>query len=70
MKSWQVLVVIVLVLLVISWFVVSPETKTFSVMSQREDKSKSSAMTDKWDGKGKFIDMIWDCINIGVFQFC
>ena len=60
MKSWQVLVVIVLVLLVISWFVVSPETKTFSVMSQREDKSKSSAMTDKWDGKGKFIDMIWD----------
>ena len=60
MKSWQVLVVIVLVLLVISWFVVSPETKTFSVMSQREDKSKSAAMTDKWDGKGKFLDMIWD----------
>ena len=60
MKSWQVLVVIVLVLLVISWFVVSPETKTFSVMSQREDKSKSTAMTDKWDGKGKFLDMIWD----------
>ena len=60
MKGWQVLVAIVLVLLTISWFIVSPETKTFSVMSQREDKSKSAAMKDKWDGKGKFIDMIWD----------
>jgi len=60
MKSWQVFVAIVLVLFVISWLLVSPETKSFSVMSQREDKSKSAGMTDKWDGKGKFIDMIWD----------
>jgi len=30
------------------------------VLSQREDNSKSSAITDKWDGKGKFIDMIWE----------
>ena len=60
MKSWQVLVAIVLVILVISLFIVSPETKTFSVMSQRVDDSKSAAMTDKWDGKGKLIDMIWD----------
>ena len=60
MKSWQVLVAIVIVLIAISWFIVSPETKTFSVMSQREDNSKSAAMKDKWDGKGKFIDMIWD----------
>jgi len=44
----------------ISWFIVSPETKTFSVLSQRVDTSKSAAITDKWDGKGKFIDMIWE----------
>jgi len=60
LKSWQVLVAIVLFLFSISWFIVSPETKTFSVMSQRVDDSKSAGMTDKWDGKGKFIDMIWD----------
>ena len=41
-------------------FIVSPVTKTFSVLSQREDTSKSSAITDKWDGKGKIVDMIWE----------
>ena len=60
MKSWRVLLAIALAIFVISWFIVSTETKTFSVLSQREDNSKSSAMTDKWDGKGKFIDMIWE----------
>ena len=60
MKSWKVLLAIGLEIFVISWFIVSTETKTFSVLSQREDNSKSSAMTDKWDGKGKFIDMIWE----------
>ena len=60
MKSWKVLLAIALAIFVISWFIVSPETKTFSVLSQRVDTSKSSAITDKWDGKGKFIDMIWE----------
>ena len=36
------------------------EKKSFSVLSQREDTSKSSAITDKWDGKGKIVDMIWE----------
>ena len=60
MKSWKVLLTVALAIFAISWFIVSTETKTFSVLSQREDNSKSSAMTDKWDGKGKFIDMIWE----------
>ena len=60
MKSWKVLLAIALAIFAISWFLVSTEKKTFSVLSQREDTSKSSAMTDKWDGKGKFIDMIWE----------
>ena len=60
MKSWKVFLAIVLAIFAISWFIVSPETKTFSVLSQRVDTSKSSAITDKWDGKGKFIDMIWE----------
>ena len=60
MKSWKVLLAIALAIFAISWFIVSPEIKTFSVLSQREDNSKSSAITEKWDGKGKFIDMIWD----------
>ena len=51
---------IALAIFAISWFIVSPETKTFTVLSQREDNSKSAAITDKWDGKGKFIDMIWE----------
>ena len=59
MKSWKVLLAIALIF-AISWFIVSPETKTFSVLSQREDNSKSAAITDKWDGKGKIIDMIWE----------
>ena len=52
--------VIALAIFAISWFIVSPVTKSFSVLSQREDNRKSSAITDKWDGKGKFIDMIWE----------
>jgi len=59
MKSWKVLLAIALIF-AISWFIVSPKTKTFSVLSQREDTSKSSAITDKWDGKGKIVDMIWE----------
>ena len=58
MISWKVLLAIALAIFAISWFIVSTETKTFSVLSQREDNSNSSAMTDKWDGKGNFIDMI------------
>jgi hypothetical protein len=60
MKSWKVFLAIALAIFAISWFIVSPVTKSFSVLSQRKDKSKSSAITDKWDGKGKFIDMIWE----------
>lgn len=60
MKSWKVLLAIALAIFAISWFIVSPVTKTFSVLSQREDTSKSAAITDKWDGKGKIIDMIWE----------
>ena len=60
MKSWKVLLANSLAIFAISWFIVSPETKTFTVLSQREDNSKSAAITDKWDGKGKIIDMIWE----------
>ena len=60
MKSWKVFLAIALAIFVISWFIVSPVKKSFSVLSQREDNSKSSAITDKWDGKGKFVDMIWE----------
>ena len=60
MKSWKVLLAIALAIFAISLLIVSPDTKSFSVLSQREDNSKSAAITDKWDGKGKFIDMIWE----------
>ena len=60
MKSWKVLLAIALTIFAISWFIVSPEKKTFSVLSQREDTGKSAAISDKWDGKGKIIDMIWE----------
>ena len=59
MKSWKVLIVIALVLLTISWVIVTPEKKSFSVLSQRVDNSKSSAITEIWDGVGNFVDMIW-----------
>ena len=59
MKSWKVLIVIALVLFIISWIVVTPEKKSFSVLSQRVDNSKSAAITEKWDGLGNYVDMIW-----------
>jgi len=59
MKSWKVIIAIVLVLIIISWLVVTPDKKSFSVSSQRVDNSKSAATTEKWDGKGNFTDMIW-----------
>ena len=59
MKSWKVLSVIALVLVTISWFIVSQDKKSFSVLSQRVDTKKSAALTKKWDGSGSFVDMIW-----------
>jgi len=59
MKSWKVIILIALVLLSISWIIVAPENKSFSVLSQRVDNSKSAAMIKKWDGSGSFVDMIW-----------
>ena len=59
MKSWKVIIVIVIVVITISWLVVTPDKKNFSVSSQRVDNSKSAATTEKWDGKGDFTDMIW-----------
>ena len=59
MKSWKVIIVIVIVVITISWLVVTPDKKSFSVSSQRVDNSKSAATTEKWDGKGNFTDMIW-----------
>ena len=59
MKSWKVIILIALVLLSISWIIVAPEKKNFSVLSQRVDNSKSAAKTKKWDGTGSFVDMIW-----------
>jgi hypothetical protein len=59
MKSWKVIILIAHVLLRISWIIVTPENKSFSVLLQRLDNSKSAAMTKKWDGTGSFVDMIW-----------
>ena len=59
MKIWQVITAIVIFIVVLSFYVVAPEKSTFSVISQRADSGKSSGMTDKWDGKGSIVDMIW-----------
>ncbi|MBC8257625.1 MAG: hypothetical protein H8E38_01275 [SAR324 cluster bacterium] len=59
MKSLTVFLTISLLVLAISWFLVSPNSDNFSVPSQRVITGKSAAMTEKWDGKGKFINMIW-----------
>ena len=58
MKSWQVLIVIAIILIITSLYIVSPEKSEFSVISQRNDSGKSGAITDKWNGKGKIVDMI------------
>ena len=59
MKSWQILTVILVLVLILSLYIVAPEKSTFSVISQRNDSGKSSGITDKWDGKGSIVDMIW-----------
>ena len=58
-KSWQVITAILILILVLSLYIVSPEKSNFSVISQRNDNKKSSSIKDKWDGKGNIIDMIW-----------
>ena len=60
MKSLKVFLAIELVIFVISWLIIPPGEKTFSVLTQRENTSKSLSIKDKSDGKGKFIDMIWE----------
>ena len=59
MKTWQVVTAILIFIVLLSLYVVAPEKSTFSVISQRNDSGKSSAITDKWDGKGSIVDMIW-----------
>ena len=59
MKSWKVIILIALVLLSISWIIVASEKKSFSLLSQRVNNSKSAAMIKKLDGTGSFVDMIW-----------
>ena len=49
MKTWKVLILIVIVVITISWFVVTPE-KIFRVASQRVDNSKSVAITENGMG--------------------
>ena len=36
------------------------ESAGFSVPSQRVNSGKSAATTQKWDGVGKIVDMIWE----------
>ena len=60
MKSWYVIIAIVALIIIVSLYIVAPEKGSFSVISQREDSGKSSAITNKWDGKGKIVDMIWE----------
>ena len=43
---------------VITYFIVTPESDDFSVPAQRTAVQCAGCM-GKWDGKGKFIDMIW-----------
>tara|TARA_Y100001970_G_C14234877_1_gene861181 strand:- start:2452 stop:2634 length:183 start_codon:yes stop_codon:yes gene_type:complete len=59
MKGWQIISVIFIILIILSLYIVAPEKSTFSVISQRNESGKSSAVKEKWDGKGSIIDMIW-----------
>tara|TARA_B100000579_G_scaffold399362_1_gene380247 strand:+ start:933 stop:1115 length:183 start_codon:yes stop_codon:yes gene_type:complete len=59
MKSWHVISGILILIIILSLYIVAPEKSTFSVISQRSDSSKSSAVKEKWDGKGSIVDMIW-----------
>ena len=59
MRSWQVITSVVILIVVLSFYLVVPEKGTFSVISQRNGYEKSSAITNKWDGKGSIVDMIW-----------
>jgi len=49
MKNWKILIVIALVLITISWIIVSSDKKSFSVLSQRVDTKKSAALTENFD---------------------
>ena len=59
MRNWQVISVILILIVILSLYIVAPEKSTFSVISQRNDSSKSSGVKEKWDGKGSIVDMIW-----------
>ena len=61
MKRRTILLAITLAIIAISWVLFSPNTKVknFSVPGQRVDSGKSAALSEKWDGKGDFVDMIW-----------
>lgn len=58
MKHFFVFLGISVLLGVITYFIVTPESDDFSVPAQRTAVQCAGCM-GKWDGKGKFIDMIW-----------
>lgn len=65
LKRRNVFIVIAVVSVSITLFVFFFGTRTyevpsFTVPSQRVDTGKSAAITEKWDGIGKIVDMIWE----------
>ena len=65
MKRWVILSTITFLVFSVLGFLFYADINTFkvpvfSVLSQRVDTSKSAALSEKWDGAGKFVDMIWE----------
>ena len=44
----------------ISYFLIADDGGEFSVPAQRTQGVKCAGCLDIWDGKGQFVDMIWE----------
>ncbi len=61
MKKIFVSFTLMAVISLIAYFIVTPDVGgNFTVPSQRDQGVQCAGCIDIWDGKGQFVDMIWN----------
>ena len=51
------------VIALISYFLIADDGGDFTVPAQRTQGVQCAGCLDIWDGKGQFVDMIWEAVH-------
>ena len=60
MKKMFISGAVLTVIALISYFLIADDGGDFTVLAQRTQGVQCAGCLDIWDGKGQFVDMIWE----------